>query len=148
MTLDRRGFLAACTGAGVSSALFPGVLYTLAAQAQEPADTDQSKPPKITPEMIDQAAILAGIGPFTDEQKKMMMDGLVDQEGSYKAIRKLKLPNSVAPTFVFHPMPAAKPLQEQKVAQEINDGYRPWPSSPERPQRLDDLAFASVTEVG
>ena len=54
MTLDRRGFLAACSRAGIISALFPGVLYTLASQAQESSDTDQSKPPKITPEMIDQ----------------------------------------------------------------------------------------------
>ena len=79
MTLDRRGFLAACSRAGVTSALFPGILYTLAAQAQEPADTDQSKPPKITPEMIDQAAMMAGIGPFTAEQKQMMIDGLVER---------------------------------------------------------------------
>ena len=71
MLLDRRGFLAACSRAGITSALFPGVLYTLASQAQELPDTDQSKPPKITPDMIDQAAIMAGIGPFTDEQKKM-----------------------------------------------------------------------------
>ncbi len=107
MTLDRRGFLAACSRAGISSALFPGVLYTLASQAQESPSTDQSKPPKITPEMIDQAAIMAGIGPFTDEQKKMMIDGLVDQNGSFKAIRKLKLPNSIAPAYVFHPLAAA-----------------------------------------
>ena len=65
MTLDRRGFLSACSRAGITSALFPGVLYTLTAQAQEASGTDQSKPPKITPEMIDAAAVLAGIGPFT-----------------------------------------------------------------------------------
>jgi hypothetical protein len=106
MPLDRRGFLAACSRAGITSALFPGVLYTLVSQAQEPAYMDQSKPPKITPEMIDQAAILAGIGPFTDEQKKMMIEGLTDDNGSIKAIRKLNLPNSVAPAFVFHPLPA------------------------------------------
>src|SRR6266568_3869948 len=103
MTLDRRSFLTACSSAGVASALFPGVLYALAAQAQENTSTDQSKPPKITPEMIDAAAILAGIGPFTDEQKKMMIDGLVDRNGSMKAIRKLHLPNSVAPCFAFLP---------------------------------------------
>src|SRR5215472_9395988 len=101
MTFDRRSFLTACSRAGVASALFPGILYTLAAQAQDTPDTDQSKPPKITPEMIDQAAILAGIGPFTDEQKKMMIDGLIDLNGSMKAIRKLHIPNSVAPSFVF-----------------------------------------------
>ena len=109
MNFDRRGFLVACSWAGVTSVLFPGILYTLAAQAQAPADnTDQSKPPKITPEIIDAAALMAGIGPFTAEQKQMMIDGLVDQNGSCKAIRKLKLPNSVAPAFVFHPMPALK----------------------------------------
>jgi hypothetical protein len=97
MVLDRRGFLTACSRAGITSALFPGVLYTLAAQAQESPNTDQSKPPKFTPEMIDAAAILAGIGPFTAEQKQMMIDGLVDQNGSCKAIRKLKIPNSVPP---------------------------------------------------
>ena len=47
MTLDRRSFLAGCSRAGITSALMPGVLYTLAAQAQEAADTDQSKPPKL-----------------------------------------------------------------------------------------------------
>ena len=113
MTLDRRSFLNACTRAGIASPLLPGILYTLAAQAQDSAapdqSTNQSKPPKVTAEMIDQAAILAGVGPFTAEQKQMMLDGLVDQNGSYKAIRKLKLPNDVPPAYVFHPQPAAKP---------------------------------------
>ncbi len=142
MTLDRRSFLAACSRAGVSSALFPGVLYTLAAQAQEPADTDHSKPPKITPEMIDQAAILAGIGPFTDEQKKMMIDGLVDQEVSYKAIRKLKLPNSVAPAFVFHPMPAGAKLPPPKDISTVSADMVPNP-----PAKIEDVAFATVREL-
>src|SRR5215469_17522711 len=149
MTLDRRRFLTACSGAGVTSALFPGVLYTLAAQAQDSADTDQSKPPKITPEMIDQAAILAGIGPFTAEQKQMMIDGLVDQNGSYKAIRKLNLPNSVPPAYVFHPFPPAKsacdlnceqlPLtQDEKRIEIVDDGSygrRPTPAN------IEDMAF-------
>ncbi len=112
LSFDRRRFLSASTLAGVSSTLFPGVLYTLSIQAQEASGTDQSKPPKITPEMIDQAAILAGIGPFTAEQKQMMIDSLVDVNGSMKAIRKLNLPNSVAPSFVFHPQPATRPAGE------------------------------------
>ncbi|MGA9586975.1 MAG: amidase, partial [Terracidiphilus sp.] len=146
MTLDRRRFLAACSRAGITSALFPGALYTLVSQAQESPDTDQSKPPKITPEMIDQAAIMAGIGPFTDEQKKMMIDGLIDQNGSFKAIRKLKLPNSVAPAYVFHPLP---PLDEtQRVNQEINREL-PWQpdSDVATPQSPEDLAFATVSEL-
>ena len=147
MTLDRRGFLAACSSAGITSALFPGVLYTLAAQAQESPDTDQSKPPKVTPEMIDQAAVLAGVGPFTTEQKQMMIDGLVDQNGSYKAIRKMKLPNSVAPAFVFHPMPAANVIESHlSIEPGATDSWKPDPSAV-APERIEELAFAAVSEL-
>ncbi len=160
MNLDRRGFLAACSSAGVTSALFPGVLYALAAQAQESPNTDQSKPPKITGEMIDQAAIIAGIGPFTDEQKKMMIDGLIDQNGSVKAIRKLKLPNSVAPAYVFHPMPPATKAASTAGANtdchslpELGDtieidcvGNECLPS-PASKVDVSDLAFATVSQL-
>jgi len=146
MTLDRRGFLAACSRAGITSALFPGVLYTLASQAQESPNTDQSKPPKITPEMIDQAAIMAGIGPFTDEQKKMMIDGLVDQNGSFKAIRKLKLPNSVAPAYVFHPYAAAGNALHVVAAKPGVAGWKPDPNVT-APSNIEDLAFATVSEL-
>lgn len=146
MNLDRRGFLTACSRAGVTSALFPGVLFTLAAQAQEAESTDQSRPPKITPEMIDQAAILAGVGPFTDEQKKMMIDGLADQEGSYKAIRKLKLPNSVAPAYVFHPFPPAGMSPRAVAARPAVTGWKP-DANVAAPANIEDLAFASVSEL-
>ena len=49
--------------------------------------------PKITREMLDRAAELAGVGPFTAEQKKMMLDGLNDQRDAYGKIRALKLAN-------------------------------------------------------
>ena len=146
MTLDRRGFLAACGRAGITSALFPGVLYTLASQAQESPDTDQSKPPKITPEMIDQAAIVAGIGPFTDAQKMMMIDGLIDQNGSYKAIRKLKLPNSVPPAYVFHPFAAAGGPPRVVAAKPGVVGWKPDPDVTV-PSNIEDLAFAPVSEL-
>ncbi len=149
VTLDRRKFLSASTVAGVSSALFPGVLYTLAAQAQEAGGTDQSKPPKITPELIDQAAILAGIGPFPPEQKQMMLDSLTDVNGSMRAIRRLKLPNSAAPSFVFHPQPAAKlPAAASfgaiKALQVIDEGV----ALPPVPANLEELAFVSVRDLG
>jgi Asp-tRNA(Asn)/Glu-tRNA(Gln) amidotransferase A subunit family amidase len=148
MHLDRRGFLTACSRAGITSALFPGVLYALASQAQETPDTDQSKPPRITPEMIDQAAMMAGIGPFTDGQKKMMIDGLVDQEGSYKAIRKLKLPNSVAPAYVFHPQP---PQPQPRVPCDKTFSGTAAPvigvvDGAEAPP-VEQLAFASIREL-
>ena len=147
MTLDRRGFLTACSRAGIASALLPGVLYTLAAQAQEAAGTDQSKPPKITAEMIDQAAEIAGVGPFTAAQKQMMIDALVDQNGSMKAIRKLKLPNSLAPAFVFHPLPAAK--EEQRVVNELRSDYKEILSSiPDNPVHIEDVSYSTIADLG
>jgi len=153
MTLNRRGFLNACAVAGIASPLFPGVLFTLAVQAQEPAATDQSKQPVITPEMIDQAGIIAGIGPFTAEQKQMMIDGLVDQNGSIKAIRKLELPNSVQPAYAFHPLPAArlaepaKPCVEQKKSVWLGKPGEWISSVPGTPVRVEELAFATISEL-
>lgn len=149
MTLDRRGFLAACSRAGITSALFPGALFTLASQAQEATGTDQSKPPKITPEMIDQAAMLAGVGPFKDEQKKMMIDRLVETNGAFKAIRKLKIPNSVAPAYVFHPLPPEK--LSQAIHAEKTSGVSPETWKPDHsisaPAKIEDLAFAPVSQL-
>ena len=149
MTLNRRNFLSAASAAGVSSALFPGVLYTLAVQAQEATGADQSKPPKITPELIDAAAEMAGVGPFTAEQKQMMIDGLVDQNGDIKAIRKMNLPNSVAPSFVFHPQPAAKadvPLTQTASPGPITP-VNDIVGIPSVPANLEELAFAPVADL-
>ena len=111
--------------------------------AQE--NTDQSKPTKVTSEMIDQAAMMAGVGPFTAEQKQMMIDGLVDQNGSYKAIRKLNLPNSVPPAFAFHPFPPAG--APKQLVQELNrHEWRPDPSVTV-PSNIEGLAFCSIGEL-
>jgi Asp-tRNA(Asn)/Glu-tRNA(Gln) amidotransferase A subunit family amidase len=150
MTLNRRGFLNACAKAGIASPLFPGVLFTLASQAQETVATDQSKPPVITPEMIDRAGIIAGVGPFTAEQKQMMIDGLVDTNGSIKAIRKLDLPNSVQPAFAFHPLPAAKVgVPGGQPCEPLGSGYGASISNtiPPAPADIEDLAFAPLTEL-
>lgn len=139
MTLNRRGFLAACSQAGIASALFPGVLYTLAAQAQSP----EAKPTeqKITPEMIDQAAALAGIT-VTADQKQLMLDGLHQQHESIAELRKLNLPNSVAPAFVFDPLPPGAILETGKRQPR-------WSKAPEITvtSNIEDLAFASVREL-
>jgi Asp-tRNA(Asn)/Glu-tRNA(Gln) amidotransferase A subunit family amidase len=150
MTLDRRAFLNACTRAGIASPLLPGILYTLAAQAQESAATDQSKPPKVTPEMIDQASILAGLGPFTDAQKQTMIAGLIDQNGSCKAIRKLQFPNSLPPAYVFHPEPAPVPAQSHaaftSAAPQLLFNNVDAPEL-QVPANLEDLAFASILDL-
>ena len=155
MTLDRRGFLTACSRAGITSALLPGVLYTLAAQAQEAApEVKANELPKITAEMLDQAAALAGVGPFSAEQKKMMLEGLNDQRGSYEPIRALKIANSVPPAFVFHPLPAARsaPPSKSETPPYADTGSSTAVSIlyslPPAPAHTEDLAFATVAELG
>ncbi len=146
MNLDRRAFLNACSRAGVTSALLPGVLYTLAAQAQQAAPAAHELA-KITPEMIDQAAMLAGVGPFTAEQKLMMLEGLNGQRSGYEEIRALKLANSIPPAYVFHPQPAAKD-DAPRTTQEAS-GPSAWtpPAQVSAPSRIDDLAFAPIGEL-
>ena len=148
MDLDRRAFLSACSRAGITSALLPGALYALAAQAQENAPASEArKLPRITPEMLDQAAMLAGIGPFSAEQKKMMLDGLNDQRSGYDHIRALKIPNSVPPAYIFHPQTAA---QKRTITTSEQAGTQAeWKPQMQMkaPSRIDDLAFASVGEL-
>jgi Asp-tRNA(Asn)/Glu-tRNA(Gln) amidotransferase A subunit family amidase len=156
MSLDRRAFLNACSCAGIASPLLPGILLTLACQAQEAApDAKAPALPKITPEMLDQAAELAGVGPFTAEQKKMMLDGLNDQRDAYAQIRALKIANDVPPAYVFHPGKAVKAVS----AKDCMETYCPSPKLyactncdvtrvPDAPRHIEDLAFATVTELG
>ena len=139
MTLDRRRFLASCSQAGVASALLPGVLYTLAAQAQD--TTKPNAPAKITLEMLEQAAALAGV-PLTAEQKKMMLEGLEGQRDSYAEIRKLNMPNSVAPAIIFDPLPAGAKVDTAKQEPRWSD-----PTSVSVSANIEDLAFASVREL-
>ena len=153
MTFDRRAFLNACTRAGIASPLMPGILYTLAAQAQEsgPAAAKPPELPKITPEMLDQAATLAGVGPFTPEQKKMMLDGLNNQRDAYSQIRALKIPNSVPPAFVFHPAPPEVSI-EDRDGQPLPDGPPPYIQleelpEPKAPAQIEDLAFATALDL-
>lgn len=149
MTLDRRAFLNACASLGAASPLLPGILYALAAQAQDA--TSAVKHPelaKITAEMIDRAAELAGVGPFTPEQKQMMLDGLNEQREAYAEIRALGLRNSVAPAFVFHPLPAAKPGPDASCTASSRSSPAEQAAASAAPARIEDLAFATVGELG
>jgi Asp-tRNA(Asn)/Glu-tRNA(Gln) amidotransferase A subunit family amidase len=154
MTLDRRAFLNACTRAGIASPLLPGILFTLAAQAQDAAPSKSGEMAKITPEMIDHAAALAGIGPFTAEQEQMMLDALNEQRGGYDAIRKLDLPNSLPPAYVFHPTPRAELVMQPPpcgttltTLTDAMAGIRRGTDSPAAPAHIEDVAFATVWEL-
>ena len=143
MTLDRREFLTVTGRFGLASTLFPGALYTLAAQAQSPAAASAPALPKITPEMIDQAAALAGIT-IPAEDKQAMLADLNDQRDAYAEIRKLRLPNGVAPAFIFDPLAPGATVNTQRE----KPVYSQTPATLAAPSNLEELAFASAMELG
>ena len=155
----RRRFLAVCSAAGLGQTLLPGALFTLSAQAQTapakaPESEESSKSselPKITPEMIDAAAAIAGIT-VSDDQKKMMLEGLTNQRESLTAIRALHLPNSAAPAFVFDPVPGGTTLDTARAPLAISPAPNLHALTGQISAGLsggsDALAFATVRELG
>jgi Asp-tRNA(Asn)/Glu-tRNA(Gln) amidotransferase A subunit family amidase len=150
-TLDttRRRFLAVSTAAGLGGTLLPGVLFALATntvEAQTAAPSDLRGWPAITPEMIDAAAVIAAIK-VTSEQKQMMLDGLVGQRNSALRVRELHLPNSIAPTAVFNPVPAGTPAPQPAPAKPVVLG--PVPSIAHLSASQEEtIAFANVRQLG
>jgi len=131
--LDRRNFLAFCSQCGLASTLFPGVLWALA---------DQKTP--ITIELINQAALIAGVT-VPDELKAMMLKGLNENLKSIEAIRALKIPNSLAPAFLFDPVLPGMQFESQVCPMKMSTV--PTPMNSAVPKDLEKLAFASVREL-
>src|SRR5579871_5116230 len=145
-TTSRRRFLGVCWAVGLGQTLLPGVLFGMAAQAQSagtPAGADAHEMAKITPEMIDAAASIAGVS-LTAEQKAMMLEGLTRQRDSVAVIRTMKIPNSVAPAFVFDPVPGGMVLETEKKPMRMS-------AAPDvtalASADSESLAFASVREL-
>jgi Asp-tRNA(Asn)/Glu-tRNA(Gln) amidotransferase A subunit family amidase len=145
----RRRFLTVSTAAGLGSTLFPGALLALAtnpASSQSPQQTDLRGWPAITPEMLDAAATIAAIK-LTPDQKKMLLDGIVGQRNSALRVRELHLPNSVAPTAVFNPVPAGTPGPRPAPAQPVVLGPAPSIAGISISEE-DKVAFATIRQLG
>jgi Asp-tRNA(Asn)/Glu-tRNA(Gln) amidotransferase A subunit family amidase len=109
----------------------------------EGAGVDHEHLAAITPEMIDAAAAIAAVK-LTDEQKKMVLDGLKQQRDSVLVIRSMKIPNSVAPAFVFDPVPPGMKLDTERKPMRMSKApdVKVLASGGE-----DALAFASVRQL-
>src|SRR5207237_9039459 len=88
---SRRRFLTAFSGLGLGGTLLPGVLW---------AQVQQSAAQRITPEMLRGALDVAGLT-FTDEDQKAMLQSVNQSLTRYEDVRKLAIPNNVAPPFYF-----------------------------------------------
>jgi Asp-tRNA(Asn)/Glu-tRNA(Gln) amidotransferase A subunit family amidase len=152
----RRRFLAVTTAAGLGHTLFPGALLALATggspqtsakPAGAPADSAAAaKLAPITIEMIEQAALIAGVS-FTPEQRKVMIENLIAQRDDIVEIRKLALPNSVAPALIFNPVaPGAKLDSVRKPAKLSPAPHVVFEKSTDDPAALEAFAFFTVRE--
>ena len=136
---NRRAFLAACAGIGVTSNFFAGALCVLA--AQDPTS-------QIDDAMIDQAAFLAGVS-ITPGQKKDMLVKLNQQLRAIKAVRKLNLTNDVPPAYRFDPLLTNRsPSEPEPVRTAKAISQAPNIADSEIPKDLERLAYASVRELG
>jgi Asp-tRNA(Asn)/Glu-tRNA(Gln) amidotransferase A subunit family amidase len=134
--LDRRNFLSTCSKFGLAGTLFPGVLWQMA--QQQGAET-----PKITADMVTQAAVIADV-PIPPEDRNMMLSDLNNATNGYEEIYKLHMANSVQPAMIFDPLTTTTAHFEP-----IKRPMRMSPAIASRavPKNLDDVAFYTVREL-
>ena len=130
-TLDRRSFMGYFAGAGLTSTLFPGVLWAKVAAGAD-----------ITVETIASAEDVAGVH-FDPSERELMLDGLKQQEQRIEALHKVELLNSVVPAIVFDPVPPGKKIAAEQRRHAIRSKVKLRPPGPEP----EDLAFRPITEL-
>src|SRR5580693_271487 len=137
MSLDRRNFLTTCSRFGFAATLLPGALYTLSAEAEDK---------KITADMIDAAATIAGI-PVAADQKAALVTALNANRKAFDEFRELKIPNSVPPAFNFDPLPPGQeptpPPPGTDLRKPLHMTSAPAIASKDVPKDLNELAFAT-----
>jgi Asp-tRNA(Asn)/Glu-tRNA(Gln) amidotransferase A subunit family amidase len=128
----RRNFLAYFSAAGLSSTLFPGVLW---------ARLQAAKSAKVSVEMMRGAAELAGLD-FTDADYEKMAEGLNRNLERYEEIRQTPLDNSVPLALHFNPLVPGMVLDRRAKP------FRPSrPNEVRRPADLEELAFWPVLHL-
>ena len=80
---------------------------------------------------------------FTSAERDSMQEELREYQSNYEKTRSVPLPNNISPALIFNPVPRgfALPTGISRVSPSPMTGAV-------RPSRLEDLAFASVTELG
>ena len=142
LTTDRRSFLAYFSSLGLTSTLFPGVLWARLSEGK-PSDATlpEAEGPQLTKDMLRDAAAVAGLE-FTDEQLDKMLKGVTENTVKLRDLRKIEIDNSIAPPLYFNPvLPGTK----------IDRTRRPFRASTapsvQRPPNLEDVAFWPVTKL-
>jgi len=102
--------------------------------------------PAITISMARAAQDLAGLH-FPDAQLDSAVNNLTQNRSSYEALRKLDMPNSVAPAETFDPRPL-RIRQAMQPAAVNSTGKLPKMEKVKLPANRDELAFYTVRQLG
>jgi Asp-tRNA(Asn)/Glu-tRNA(Gln) amidotransferase A subunit family amidase len=124
----RRRLLGFLTAAGVG-AVFSRALISLAEEQ-----------PRVTEAMIRQAEWVAGVS-YTDDERKLMLNGVNELLDAFTALREVPLDNGVPPALIFEPAvlsPAPLGSREGRARPSRTEAG-------ERPSTDEDLAFAPVS---
>src|SRR5213594_1301884 len=129
LALNRRRFLE-CFSAG-SLALMPGALMAVAQDA-----------PRITREMLEAAAKIAGLS-FTPQEQESILARLNSGAGPLPGLDELRRADlgNTQPAFVFNPALPGKPLPTERRP------LRRQPLDVSMPSTDEDLAFLPVTHL-
>jgi hypothetical protein len=170
LTTDRRSFVAYFSSLGLTSTLFPGVLWGKLTDARlsevplatesgaKPSATNASEAvapqltaaaPQLTKDMLRSAAAVAGLE-FTDEQLDKMLKGVTENTVKLRELRKIEIDNSIAPPLYFNPV-----LPGMKIDRTRRPFRASAPVRVQRPPRrsrgqleaLEDMAFWPVTSL-
>src|SRR5580658_559381 len=131
MSNNRRRFLAYFSGIGMGSSLLPGVLW---------AEMQDGEAPRVTDEMLKNALAISGLT-FSDEDRKAVLQGVNRSLTSFEEVRKLEIPNDVAPPFYFSPIVPGMKVNRTREPLHF--------SAPvvKRPANLEDVAFWPIVQL-
>jgi len=131
MSNNRRRFLAYFSGIGMGSSLLPGVLW---------AEMQDGEAPRVTDEMLKNALAVSGLT-FSDEDRKAVLQGVNRSLTGFEEVRKLEIPNDIAPPFYFSPIVPGMKVNRTREPLHF--------SAPvvKRPANLEDVAFWPVVQL-
>jgi len=126
--------------------LLPALLLGTACFATGAFVARPTAPDEITVPILRSAQQLFGLS-FPDAQLDSTRRNLTGYRESYEALRKIPLPNSVAPSVVFDPRPLR--LRQAMVSgPAVNPGKLPQTAKVTLPANRDDLAYYTVRQLG
>ncbi len=96
---------------------------------------------KITVAMLQQAQQVIGLN-FTDAQLDSTVSELEDFRKGYERLRRVDLPNEVAPALQFNPIPVGFKMPEGNSSFEID-----LPKKVKLPANRDELAYYSIPQL-